>query len=63
MKPDINLFIKEDHNKIKKHFNKINYFKWTNRYFMVGMILLTMLSFSYGPNCSEKKLNYLGVHL
>ncbi|CAK71911.1 unnamed protein product (macronuclear) [Paramecium tetraurelia] len=56
IKPDYNIFIKEDHNKIKKHLNKINYFKWTNRYFMVGMIFLTMLSFSYGPNVSYTDL-------
>ncbi|CAD8160740.1 unnamed protein product [Paramecium pentaurelia] len=59
IKPDQNLFIKEDHNKIKKHLNKINYFKWTNRYFMVGMIFLTMLSFSYGPNVSYNDLYLL----
>ncbi|CAD8073916.1 unnamed protein product [Paramecium sonneborni] len=60
IKADQNLFLKEDHNKIKKHLNKIDYFKWTNRYFMVGMILLTMLSFSYGPNISYNDLYLLG---
>jgi hypothetical protein len=46
---------------MKKHFNKIDYFKWTNRYFMVGMILLTMMSFSYGPVVNYQKLFELGV--
>ncbi|CAD8071362.1 unnamed protein product [Paramecium primaurelia] len=59
LKPNQNLFIKEDHNKINKNLNKINYFKWTNRYFIIVMTLLTMLSFSYGPNTSYNDLYLL----
>ncbi|CAD8078901.1 unnamed protein product [Paramecium sonneborni] len=62
IKVDQNLFLKEDHNKIKKHLNIIDYFKWTNRYFMIGMILITMLSFSYGPNVCYNDIYFLGAN-
>lgn len=45
-----------------KYFKIIDKFKWTNRYFMIGMILLTMLSFSYGPNMHYDQFFNLGVN-